>query len=244
MTRQPRNQREFSGQRLLNQELVEEPVKSEPYDGPGYAVIHRGAKPQLQQVQELPQLKPPVGKPPIMQAKENDTKSVISTSTTQTKTKRSSVSRDKAHLLKSDILSKEEEARLIKEKRDKIEEIKKRYSKRSSSRGGSKKRDNSDGASEAKTASTKNTKNREGLRKISPSGGTTLCTRDEDLNIEEFMRADMHEINKEEDKLQREIMNLHLKNLAKHAQVINKNKIDLTIKNTEELVRKILNVQN
>jgi hypothetical protein len=31
------------------------------------------------------------------------------------------------------------------------------------------------------------------------------------------MRADMHEINKEEDKLQREIMNLHLKNLAKHA---------------------------
>ena len=44
-----------------------------------------------------------------------------------------------------------------------------------------------------------------------------MCTRDEDLNIEEFMRADMNEINKEEDKLQREIMNLHLKNLAKHA---------------------------
>lgn len=58
------------------------------------------------------------------------------------------------------------------------------------------------------------------------------------------MKADMHEINKEEDKLQREIMNLHLKNLAKHAQVINKFKIDVTIKNTEELVRKILNLKN
>jgi sulfur relay (sulfurtransferase) DsrF/TusC family protein len=58
------------------------------------------------------------------------------------------------------------------------------------------------------------------------------------------MRADMHEINKEEDKLQREIMNLHLKNLAKHASVINKHKIDVTIKNTEELVRKIMNIQS
>ena len=70
-----------------------------------------------------------------------------------------------------------------------------------------------------------------------------MCTRDEDINIEEFMRADMHEINREEDKLQREIMNLHLKNLAKHAQVIQKHKIDVTIKNTQDLVRKILNVQ-
>jgi hypothetical protein len=189
-------------------------------------------------VQELPQQKPPVGKPPIVA--KDDTKSIISTTTVQTgKPKRSSVSRDKAHLLKSDILSKEEEARLIKEKRDKIEEIRKHYSKRSQSRGGSIKREGSEGASEARTASRKE---KVGLRKISPSGGTTLCTRDEDLNIEEFMRADMHEINKEEDKLQREIMNIHLKNLGKHAQVITKNKIDVTIKNTEELVRKILNV--
>jgi hypothetical protein len=118
-------------------------------------------------------------------------------------------------LLKSDILSKEEEARLIREKREKMEEVRKKYSKRSTSRG-NKTREGSVSASEARTASTKQS-NREGLRRKSPSGGTTMCTRDEDINIDEFMRADMHEINKEEDKLQREIMNLHLKNLAKHA---------------------------
>lgn len=129
----------------------------------------------------------------------DDTKSVVSVNTIQSKSKRSSVSRDKAHLLKSDILSKEEEARLTREKREKMEEVRKKYSKRSTSRG-SKARDGSESASEARTTSIKRS-NKEGLRRKSPSGGTTLCTRDEDINIEEFMRADMHEINKEEDKL-------------------------------------------
>ena len=118
-----------------------------------------------------------------------------------------------------------------------MDDVWKMYTKRSLSRGS---RGGSVDGSVAKTASTKSKAN----RRISPSGGgTTLCTRDEDLNIEEFMRADMNEINKEEDKLQREIMNLHLKNLAKHAKVTTKHKIDLTIKNTEDLVRKILNLQ-
>jgi succinate dehydrogenase flavin-adding protein (antitoxin of CptAB toxin-antitoxin module) len=192
----------------------------------------------IQQPQQ--QTKPPVGKPPIQMMKDADTKSIVSTSTSQSRPKRQSSSRDRSHLLKSDILSKEEEARIAREKREKLEEVRKKYTKRSCSRG-SQKRDGSGSESEARTASTKT--KQEGLRKISPSGGTTIGTREEDLNIEEFMRADMHEINKEEDKLQREIMNIHLKNLAKHAQVVNKYKIDVTIKNTEELVRKILNLQ-
>ena len=124
---------------------------------------------------------------------------MISISTNQTKPKRSSVSRDKAHLLKSDILSKEEEARLTREKREKMEEVRRKYTKRTKSRG-SRTREGSENASEAHTASTKQS-NKEGLRKKSPSGGTTMCSRDDDINIDEFMRADMHEINKEEDKL-------------------------------------------
>lgn len=39
-----------------------------------------------------------------------------------------------------------------------------------------------------------------GRRKKSP-GGTTKCTRDEDINIDEFMKDDMRSINKEEEKL-------------------------------------------
>ena len=52
-----------------------------------------------------------------------------------------------------------------------------------------------------------------------PGGGgdkTTRCTRDEDINIEEFMREDMHQLNKEEEVLQREIKQMHLKNIHKH----------------------------
>lgn len=118
-----------------------------------------------------------------------------------------------------------------------MEEVRKRYSKRNSGSRGKKPREDSE--SDTKTVSAKQV-NLKNQRKVSPSGGTTQCTRDEDLNIEEFMKADMNEINKEEDKLQREIMNIHLKNLAKHAKVVTKNKIDITIKNTEDLVRKIL----
>ena len=44
-----------------------------------------------------------------------------------------------------------------------------------------------------------------------------MCTRDEDINIEEFMREDMNQLNKEEEQLQREIKQMHLKNIHKHA---------------------------
>ena len=105
------------------------------YDGPGYSVIHRGQKPQPRKEQPLPQTKPPVtqgAKPPVNPSLE--TRSVISNVPSQasSRTRASSLSKQqKANLLKSDILSKEEEARLAREKREKMEEVKKRYSRRS-----------------------------------------------------------------------------------------------------------------
>ena len=54
------------------------------------------------------------------------------------------------------------------------------------------------------------------------------------------MREDMHAVNKEEDRLQKELRTLHLNNLHKHHKVISKNKIDTTIKTTRELVRKMV----
>jgi hypothetical protein len=103
-------------------------------------------------------------------------------------------------LLKSDILSKEEEARIAKEKKDKLDEIKKKYSGRpirnkSGTRAGSQVSRGSHGSKERRAGS--------GPR------DETKCTRDEDLNIEEFMREDMRQINKDEDRLQRELMSLH-----------------------------------
>ena len=50
----------------------------------------------------------------------------------------------------------------------------------------------------------------------------------------------MHAVNKEEDKLQKELRALHLNNLHKHHKVVAKNKIDTTIKTTRELVRKLV----
>ena len=79
------------------------------------------------------------------------------------------------------ILSREEEARVAKEKKERLDSIKRQYSKVSSDRAKSLRRDNSKG------------------RKHSPP--TTLCTRDEDINIDEFMKDDMRQINKEEDRL-------------------------------------------
>ena len=47
------------------------------------------------------------------------------------------------------------------------------------------------------------------------------------------MKDDLRQINKEEDKIQREIVNLHKQNIHKHHQVVSKNNIDVNIKNTE-----------
>ena len=55
------------------------------------------------------------------------------------------------------------------------------------------------------------------------------------------MRDDLREINKEEDRLQREILNLHKKNLHKHHEVVKQNGIKTNIQNTEELVRHLTN---
>lgn len=59
------------------------------------------------------------------------------------------------------------------------------------------------------------------------------CTRDDELNIDEFMRHDLSAINAEEEKLQREIMNLQRQNIHKHHKVIKHNHIDTKIQNTE-----------
>jgi len=95
-------------------------------------------------------------------------------------------SRSKASLAHSNsgILSKEEELRQAKEKKAQLDKIKKQYSQVSKPKSGARKRSSSH--------------NRGG---DSPTGTTTKCTRDEDLNIEEFMKDDLRAINREEDKL-------------------------------------------
>jgi hypothetical protein len=75
-------------------------------------------------------------------------------------------------------------------------------------------------------------------RKQSPG---TRCTRDEDINIEEFMKDDLRQINREEDRLQKELLQIHKKNLNKHNEIVAKNNIDTSISNTEQLVRKLVN---
>ena len=102
--------------------------------------------------------------------------------------------------MKSDILSKEEEARIAREKKHRMDEIKKKYSGRSKSKAGSR------AGSQVSRGSAP--KSRDKSQNSNPRDATK-CTRDEDLNIEEFMREDMRQINKEEDKIQRELMLLH-----------------------------------
>lgn len=69
------------------------------------------------------------------------------------------------------------------------------------------------------------------------------CTRDDNLEIDEFMKDDLRLINKEEEKLQRELLKMNQKNLAKHAMVVKQNNINTNLKNTEQLVRKMMNVE-
>ena len=52
------------------------------------------------------------------------------------------------------------------------------------------------------------------------------------------MREDLKNINREEDKIQMELMEMKKKNLHKHHKVIQKNNIDTKIQNTEQLVMK------
>lgn len=46
------------------------------------------------------------------------------------------------------------------------------------------------------------------------------CTRDDQINVDDFMRHDLRMINKEEEKLQRELMEMQKKNLHKHHKVL------------------------
>ena len=113
--------------------------------------------------------------------------------------------------MKSDILSKEEEARLQKEKKDKMDEIKKKYSRRSRQNsnsatrppGGVKRAPSQVSDSSAGNRSAGRRIIRAGSRGASPANvlgdKTTKCTRDEDFNIEQFMREDMSQLNREED---------------------------------------------
>ena len=163
--------------------------------------MHRVAQPK-------PSIQKPPPRPPA---------SVISATSARSNTKAGGVranSRDKAYLLKSDILSKEEQAKLAKEKKEKMDELKKKYSKRIKSKGPSSRTriGSHDGRSQDRGSS-----NGSQSRKVED---VTKCTRDEDINIEEFMREDMKEINKEEDRVQRELMQLHQKNLHRHAVVV------------------------
>jgi hypothetical protein len=47
------------------------------------------------------------------------------------------------------------------------------------------------------------------------------------------MKDDLRQINREEDRLQKELIQMHKRNLSKHKEVVEKNKIDTTITNTE-----------
>ena len=130
-------------------EETKEELEQDPpvvYDGPGYSVIHRGQRPQPKKEQPVPLAKLPVAqsnRPPMDPNLE--TRSVRSNVPSQAsgRTRASSLSKQqKASLLKSDILSKEDEARLAREKREKMEEVRKRYSRRSRQNSGA--RANSD----------------------------------------------------------------------------------------------------
>ena len=133
-----------------------------------------------------------------------------------------------------------------------MEEVKKRYSRRSrqnsSNRATSNQRettsatgsiDRRDEVSNA-TGQSKRSIPRRRFSPAVPRGNTTTTTRAEDLNVEAFMREDMNQVNKEEDKIQKELRAMHLNNIHKHAKIIKKQKIDITIKSTKELVRKLL----
>jgi hypothetical protein len=58
------------------------------------------------------------------------------------------------------------------------------------------------------------------------------------------MKDDLRLINKEESKLQRELLKMNQNNLAKHAKVIKANGINTKIQNTEQLVRKMMNAED
>ena len=76
------------------------------------------------------------------------------------------------------------------------------------------------------------------FRKLSPDD-TTKCTREEDLNIDQFLMDDLVYINKEEAKLQQEILVDHKNTILKVKAVEMKNKIDTRMVSTKQMVKKL-----
>jgi hypothetical protein len=163
------------------------------------------------------------------------------------------------------ILTYDEERKIAKDKKAKMDELKKKYTNISRSR--SRKRSNSKGPqscytkinhvaqSEIQPKPTKlKRKNkiirdnqtdvvqgrlRPGkFRKLSPDT-TTKCTRDEDINIDQFLLDDLAFINKEEAKLQQEILKDHKETIMKIKAVERKHGIDTGIVNTRQMVKKL-----
>ena len=79
------------------------------------------------------------------------------------------------------------------------------------------------------------------FRRLSPDT-TTKCTREEDWNIDQFLMDDLAYINKEEAKLQREILIDHKNSINKVKAVEMKHGIDTKMVNTRQMVKQLNNV--
>jgi hypothetical protein len=170
----------------------------------------------------------------------------------------------KLHENKS-VLTYDEERKIAKDKKAKMDELKKKYT--NISRSKSRKRSKSKGPQSCYTKINNVTQseiqpkpskirhkhkiihdNRTDVvqgrlrpgkyRKLSP-GTTTKCTRDEDINIDQFLLDDLAFINKEEAKLQQEILNDHKETIMKVKAVERKHDIDTGIVNTRQMVKKL-----
>jgi len=158
-------------------------------------------------------------------------------------------------------LSYEEEKKLAKDKKSRMDKIKNKYTNYSRSR--SRKRSSSNGPKscvttnpaakpitviQSKAPSNKpkirdnrteiSGANRGKLRKFSPDD-TTKCTREEDLNIDQFLMDDLAYINKEEAKLQKEILIDHKNTIMKVTAVERKHNIDTKMVQTKQMVKKL-----
>ena len=166
--------------------------------------------------------------------------------------------------------SYEEERKEAKNKKAKMDEIKNKYTKFSRSR--SRRRSKSKGTKscitkigqnkasseiQVRPSKAKNPRNKiirdnnteivrgrirpNKFRKHSPDC-TTKCTRDDDLNIGQFLWDDLAYLNKEEAKLQQEILINHKNTVMQVKAVERKHNIDTGIVNTRQIVKQLNNL--
>ena len=76
------------------------------------------------------------------------------------------------------------------------------------------------------------------FRKISPDD-TTKCTREEDINIDQFLMDDLAYINKEETKLQQEILIEHKNSINKVKEIEMRHKIDTKMISAKQMVKQL-----